>query len=187
RMFEKSEERLKEGEEFLSLIYHSDRNMNVAIRKKEMKKVIKGISTRIIVAKLAEFKKKFVCGVEGNEKVKWNKVSIRFPADEKMKKDIKEVNDIYKAVTEILDGEMGLRSLFLAMYRRIREVATIKTPLSQWKSVLRKFENPGDELIEGMNILERVYSSTQNKNERVRQRAYIKLTRRLARRFLRAE
>ncbi|GMR43264.1 hypothetical protein PMAYCL1PPCAC_13459, partial [Pristionchus mayeri] len=73
RMFEKSEERLKGGDEFLDLIYHSNRNMSVEIRKKEMRKLIRGISTRIILAKLAEFKKKFVNGVEGNENITWKK------------------------------------------------------------------------------------------------------------------
>ncbi|GMR43280.1 hypothetical protein PMAYCL1PPCAC_13475, partial [Pristionchus mayeri] len=76
RMFEKSEERLKEGYEILDVIYNSNRDMNMEIRKKEMRKVIKGISTRIILAKLAEFKKKFVGEVNGNEKAKRIKMKV---------------------------------------------------------------------------------------------------------------
>ncbi|GMR43281.1 hypothetical protein PMAYCL1PPCAC_13476, partial [Pristionchus mayeri] len=60
RMFEKSEERLKEGNEFLDMKFHANQNMNVEVRKKEMRKVINGISARSILAKLAELKKKFV-------------------------------------------------------------------------------------------------------------------------------
>ncbi|GMR44283.1 hypothetical protein PMAYCL1PPCAC_14478 [Pristionchus mayeri] len=182
RKFEKSEERLVEGEKFLDMLYHSNGNMNAEIRTKEIRKVIKGITTRIFLSRLASFKKKSV--MRRNEDVKSRTIKIGSPTQEKLEK---EVDNIYESVIEILDGEKGLRNLFRAVYRKLREFAKIETSLSQWKSLMGKLEKSGEELMWEEEILEKIYHSMENMNVNVCQRAYMKLTRRIARRFLRAE
>ncbi|GMR58734.1 hypothetical protein PMAYCL1PPCAC_28929 [Pristionchus mayeri] len=137
------------------------------------------LTSQIFLTMLRKFKKKCGVNVGGNEDERKSKMV-------RSGKKVEGLNKIFKAIAEILEREKGLRPLFRTTYRTIREVVPIQTPITQWEALLGKLER-SEELIEGENILSRLYSSLKNENKTIRRRAYVKLIRRIARRFLRSE